>query len=252
VKLWSLKGVCTFAAASLFACIALQPAQAAEHATVAKEMAGVWLPDSRRSQRLPAQWPLRPEALAAVTEYRAKYGPIDATIDDANASCIPESMPYPVRLIAQYPFEILFTPDRVTMFFEIFGEIRRIPIKRDQPVLEKLPTAMGNSQAYWDEQTLVVTTTRIRREGVGKPSGDPPVSNARRFVERWSIGRDELGNKQLRNQISIHDPVVLTEPVTFQMAYKWSPTIEVGEYLCQQDIWDQNIQGSPSSVPWRQ
>ena len=35
------------------------------------------------------------------------------------------------------------------------------------------------------------------------------------------------------------------------MIYKWSPDIEVGEYLCQQDIWDQNLQGSPSSVPWR-
>jgi hypothetical protein len=241
-----------YAVASLLACIASLPLHAAEHAASAKEMAGVWLPDSRRSQRLPGQWPLRPEALAAAAEYRAKYGPIDPTVDDANASCIPESMPYPVRLIAQYPFEILFTPDRMTMFFEIFGELRRIPITRGKRVLEKLPTAMGTSQGYWDDQTLVVETAGIRRDGAGKPSGDPPVSNARRFVERWSMGRDELGNKQLRNQITIHDPVVLTEPVTFQMAYKWSPTIEVGEYLCQQDIWDQNIQGAPSSVPWRQ
>jgi len=35
------------------------------------------------------------------------------------------------------------------------------------------------------------------------------------------------------------------------MRYKWSPDIFVGEYLCQQDIWDQNLQGSPSTVPWR-
>ena len=52
--------------------------------------------------------------------------------------------------------------------------------------------------------------------------------------------------------MTIHDPVVLTAPVKMQMFYKWSPDIEVGEYLCQQDIWDQNVQGSPSSVPWRQ
>ena len=66
------------------------------------------------------------------------------------------------------------------------------------------------------------------------------------------MGRDENGQKQLRNQITIHDPVVLTQPVTVNMLYKWSPDIEVGEYLCQQDIWDQNLQGSPSTVPWRQ
>ncbi len=65
------------------------------------------------------------------------------------------------------------------------------------------------------------------------------------------LGKNPEGRKELRNEITIHDPVVLTAPVTMRMAYKWSPDIEVGEYLCQQDIWDQNLQGSPSTVPWR-
>jgi hypothetical protein len=87
------------------------------HPAVAREMAGVWLPDSRRSDR--PQWTLNETARKAAERYNAQYGPVDPTIDDANASCIPESMPYPMRLIAQYPFEILFTPGRVTMFFEV-------------------------------------------------------------------------------------------------------------------------------------
>ncbi len=215
-------------------------------------MAGVWLPDSKRSDRPPA-WPLRQEAAEARARWLAEYGPVDPVIDDANASCIAESMPWPVRLIAQYPFEVLFTPDRVTVFFEVFGSLRRIPVgpapARD--TFDALPTAMGTSHARWEGDTLVVETHSIRRTGAGKPTGDVPVSNARRIIERWSMGRDEEGNKQLRNELTIIDPVVLSEPVRYTMRYKWSPDISVGEYLCQQDIWDQNLLGEPSSVPWR-
>ena len=224
----------------------------ADPARVARDMNGVWLPDSRRSDRAPSQLPLRPEAAEAQQKYRENYGPVDPTVDDANASCIPEPMPYPVRLIAQYPFEILFTPARMTMFFEIYGSVRRIPIGAPPRVLESLPSAMGTSSGHWEGDVLVVETTRLRHEGAGLPSGDPPVSSARRIVERWSIGTDEEGRKQLRNDMTIEDPVVFTAPVSMRMRYKWSPDIEVGEYLCQQDIWDQNLQGQPSAVPWRQ
>jgi hypothetical protein len=232
--------------------LAVAPLGHAAHPAVAREMAGVWLPDSRRSDRPPAQWPLRQDALVAREKYLADYGPVDPTIDDANSSCVAEPMPWPMRLIAQYPFEVLFTTDRVTVFFEVFGSLRRIPVGAARNTFDVLPSAMGTSIGRWEGDTLVVETRGIRRDGAGKPSGDPPLSNARRLVERFSMGRDEAGQKQLRNQITVIDPVVLAAPVTFTMRYKWSPDIEVGEYLCQQDIWDQNLQGSPSSVPWRQ
>jgi hypothetical protein len=225
---------------------------AAEHPPVAREMAGVWLPDGRRSGRLPADPPFTQEARAAYDDYLRRYGPIDTTVDDRNASCVPEPFPYGMRLLAQYPFELLFTPDRLTIFFEVFGAIRRIAFDpRDVPD-DVLPTTMGHSTGRWEGDTLVIETRGVLKDGAGPFSGHPPVSLARRFVERITLGTDEEGRKQLRNEITIHDPVVFTEPVTVRMAYKWSPDVEVGEYLCQQDIWDQNIQGSPSSVPWRQ
>ena len=231
------------------ALLAASTVQAA-HPPVATEMAGVWLPDSKRSDR-PPQWPLREDAIAAREQWLAEYGPVDRTIDDTNASCIAEAMPWPVRLIAQYPFEILFTSDRVTVFYEVFGSLRRIPLGSSRNTFDALPTAMGTSHAHWEGDTLVVETHAIRRNGVGKPTGEVPISSVRRVVERYSMGRDEAGNKQLRNEITVIDPGVLTQPVRQSMRYKWSPDIFVGEYLCQQDIWDQNLQGWPSSVPWR-
>lgn len=224
--------------------------QVAAHPRVAAEMAGVWLPDSKRSDR-PPRWPLRDEAVSAREKWLSEYGPVDLTVDDPSASCITEAMPWPVRLIAQYPFELLFTTDRVTVFYEVFGSLRRIPTASPRNTFDALPSAMGTSHGHWEGDTLVVETRAIRREGAGKPTGDVPISNARRIIERYSIGRDEAGNKQLRNDMTIIDPVVLTQPVNYTMRYKWSPDIFVGEYLCQQDIWDQNLQGSPSSVPWR-
>jgi hypothetical protein len=239
------------AAAALAALLVLGSATAAEPQTAARDFSGVWLPDGKHSERLPRQWPLTPAAQAAADAYQALHGPIDPTVDDANASCIPEPFPYAMRLIAQYPFEIVMTARQVTLLFEIYGGVRRIHLDGRRPPPELLPTTMGFSTGHWDGDTLVVETSHVKTEGAGPFTGSPPRSSARRFIERISLGKDTNGKKQLRDEITIHDPTVLSKPVQLTMLYKWSPDIEVGEYLCQQDIWDQHIQGHPSSVPWR-
>jgi hypothetical protein len=157
-----------------------------------------------------------------------------------------------MRLLAQYPFEILMTPQRVTVFFEVYGGVRRIHLDGRLAPAEMLPTTLGHSTGRWEGNELVVETTRVKVEGAGPMSGSPPRSPGRRFVERLSIGQDPQGRRELRNTITIHDPAVLREPVTLRMYYKQAAAgIEVGEYLCQQDIWDQNVQGNPSTIPWR-
>jgi hypothetical protein len=217
-----------------------------------RDLSGVWLPDSRRSERVPRDLPFTDAARKAVDAYRALHEPIDPTLDDANASCLPEPMPYGMRLLAQYPFEILMTPQRVTVFFEIYGGVRRIFLDGRAPPAEMLPSVLGFSTGRWEGNELVVETTRVKVDGAGPMTGSPPRSLGRRFVERLSIGQDAQGKRELRNVITIHDAAVLREPVTLRMVYKQAAKgIEVGEYLCQQDIWDQNIQGNPSNVPWR-
>ena len=73
---------------------------------------------------------------------------------------------------------------------------------------------MGRSIGHWEGDTLVIETTASGAKAPGAFSGNPPVSSARRIVERLSLGKDAEGRKQLRNEITIHDPVVLTAPVT--------------------------------------
>ncbi len=237
--------------ACVVAFVAMATLAQAQGTAPAPDFSGVWLPDSRLSGRMPPELPLTPAARRALQDYASDYLPIDPTLDDANVSCIPEPFPYGMRLIAQYPFEVVMTPGQVTIFFEVFGGVRRIYVDGRRPPPELLPTTLGYSVGHWEGATLVVETTHVKNEAPGPLAGNPPVSMARRFVERISLGTDAQGRRQLRDEITIHDAAVLATPVVIPMVYKWSPDIEVGEYLCQQDIWDQNIQGNPSSVPWR-
>jgi len=37
----------------------------------------------------------------------------------------------------------------------------------------------------------------------------------------------------------------------FRRGYKWARDVQLGEYLCEQDLWDQRLDGSTSRIPWR-
>lgn len=224
------------------------PVPAAESAAK-PDFSGVWLPHGRKNA---GQWPKNLPFTPAMVEARAKFAeeylPIDAEIDDEHTSCIPYTMASAMMGIAQYPFEIVTTPGQVTLIMEIFGSVRRIYLGGRQPSSELLPTRMGFSTGRWDGDTLLIETTHLLAESEGSAR---PASRSQRIVERWRIIDSEEFEKELVNEITIHDPLVYTRPVTVTMHYKWADDIEVGEYLCHQDLWDQNMDGNPSSIPWR-
>jgi hypothetical protein len=45
--------------------------------------------------------------------------------------------------------------------------------------------------------------------------------------------------------------MVYREPISVRMVYKWAKDVEVGEYICEQDVWDQHRDGNNSRIPWR-
>jgi hypothetical protein len=49
----------------------------------------------------------------------------------------------------------------------------------------------------------------------------------------------------------VTDPLTYTQPVTVRMVYRTVPGVEVGEYICEQDLWDQHRDGNASRIPWR-
>jgi hypothetical protein len=225
-------------------------APSAEGSAGAKpEFSGVWLPNGRKNA---GQWPKQPpftrEMLEAREKFAARHHPIDPEVDDEHTSCLPYMLTQQMLLIAQYPFEIIATPAQLTFVMETYGSVRRIHLDGRKPPAELLPSRMGFSTGRWEGNTLVVETTHLLPESEGNQR---PGSLMQRVVERLSLVESAESGKELVSELTVHDPLVYAQPVSVRLHYKWSPDIEVGEYFCQQDLWDQNMDGNPSHVPWR-
>lgn len=236
--------------------LALAIAQRPSVATAAQEpqaapadISGVWLPDARASARWPDPRPYTRAMLDLRAQWDQDTAPIDFTRDDDYTSCMAYRLPYLLTTITQYPFEIVSTPKRVYVFTEVFGQVRRIDIGTPPVVGEDMPSRVGRSYGRWEGSQLVVETTNILPDNEG---GRYPSSPSLRVIERLSIEPTDSGGRRLINEITIDDPPVYEQPVTIRMVFKEAPDgVEVGEYICPQDIWDQHLDGSSSRIPWR-
>jgi hypothetical protein len=185
---------------------------------------------------------------AARAEWDKSYAPIDLALDDENISCLPYTLPYVMTTITQYPFEIVATPERIYQLTEVFGQVRRIDLGAPEQG-DQLPTRMGVSHGHWEGDDLVVETTHLLPLPVNHRF---PSSPEQRMVERFKLVPDGPSGRELQVQITISDPLVYREPITVRMVYNAAPPgVEVGEYICGQDLWDQHMDGSTSKIPWR-
>jgi hypothetical protein len=208
------------------------------------DLSGVWLPNSKESGRWPDARPFTPAMEKLRAQWAKDTAPIDFTRDDDHTSCLPYTLPFLATTITQYPFEIVSTPRRVYVFTEVYGQVRRIDIDAAPVSPERLPSRVGTSRGHWDGAQLVVETTHILPENEGSRF---PGSPALQVTERFS-----LVGEQLVNEITIRDPPVYREPITIRMVYKPAASgVIVDEYVCNQDIWDQHLDGSASKIPWR-
>jgi hypothetical protein len=72
-----------------------------------------------------------------------------------------------------------------------------------------------------------------------------------RVEERISLEQGGEFGKQLIDEVTVIDPQVYEKPPVIRMVYKWARDVQVGEYICEQDLWDQHVDGSTSKIPWR-
>lgn len=210
------------------------------------DFSGVWLPIAKDSGRWPSQLPLTPAAATARQRWNDAYLPIEIPRDDEYLSCTPYKLPQIISAITQYPFEVVHTPQLLLIHAEVFGQIRRIHMD-GAPAGDRLPTHTGYSRGHWEGAQLVVETTHILPQHEGSRF---PTSPAMRIVERLSL-QGSGQSRQLINEVTVTDPAMYKEPFSFRMVYKTVAGVEVGEYICEQDIWDQHRDGNSSRIPWR-
>jgi len=190
-------------------------------------LAGIWLPDASRSQRMPADPPFTADGRRIVDEWRATHDPIE---DDPGAFCQAPGMPSLALGGADYPVEIIVTPDQITVLMELHQQNRRIFVNADHPAT-MFPQLNGYSTGYWDGDTLVVDTRAIR----GITFGSVPHSDRVQVIERWNVTDS---GQSVVNELTITDPVMYAEPVVLRQVYtRAPPETRMLEYECTEGMW---------------
>lgn len=210
------------------------------------DLSGVWMPETKRTERLPRDLPYTAAAKAAEELARETY---DEHLDDVGRNCLPYGMPQSMLGTAAYPHEIIQQPDRVTMLFELHMGVRRIFLDGRSIPPDAMKTRMGYSIGRWEGSTLVVETAALAPQVQGFRR-----SERMRIVERFDLltGANEPNGKSLRVQVTIDDPETYARPLTVNKYYQYGTgEFEMGEYFCTEDLWQQLYSGSESRIPWR-
>jgi hypothetical protein len=90
----------------------------------------------------------------------------------------------------------------------------------------------GHSIGRWEGDVLVVDTVGFlpHAEGIGFAM---PSSEEKHLIERFSLEPDR---RHLRYEVSVIDPVYLTEPVSYSARWEYSPDLPASGVNCDRDV----------------
>ena len=162
--------------------------------------------------------------------WRAQVRANEGVTKRERSYCSPPGMPRIMRL-AQYPYEFIFAPGRVTIHQEAWMQTRTIWTDGRAHQEDPDPTYMGDAIGHWEGDTLVVDTIGI----------DPALDIATGFghsdkfhlVER--IHLDPADPDILVNEMTMDDPDALAEPYHTTARYRRDRYGALLEFECSQN-----------------
>jgi hypothetical protein len=163
---------------------------------------------------------------AWVAEVRANNG---VTKRD-RSYCSPPGMPRIMRL-AQYPYEFIFAPGRVTINQEAWMQTRTIWTDGRAHEEDPDPSFMGDSIGHWEGDTLVVDTIGI--SGELEIDTGWPHSDKFHLIER--IHLDPSDPNVLVNEMRMEDPEALAEPFEVTTRYRRDRYGKLLEFQCSEN-----------------
>ncbi|MFL2547025.1 MAG: hypothetical protein ACJ0SL_06645 [Candidatus Rariloculaceae bacterium] len=149
--------------------------------------------------------PYRDSALAQREE---NYG--NRLTDDPEAQCRMVGVPRATYM--PYPFQIVQTPDQVSILYEYVHTVRSIFLDSAHPEDPAIRYWMGDSRGRWEGDTLVVDVVNFTDETWFDRSGNYH-SEALHVVERYT----PTGLDHMIYEVTIEDPEVFTEPWQMSM-----------------------------------
>jgi hypothetical protein len=190
---------------------------------------GIWF--LQRGATLP-QPQLKGEYLERFERWREQVLESDGVELRSRSNCSPPGLPRIMQL-AQYPYEFLFTPGRVTINQEAWMQTRTIWTDgRGHPPLEELDLSFhGHSIGYWEGDTLVVDTVGISDTLEFGEGGKH--SDQFRLEERIHLSPDDPD--VLINEMRMTDPLALAQPYEVTVSYRRDRHGSLIEFQCAEN-----------------
>lgn len=150
-------------------------------------------------------------------------GPEDMALTDR---CITRGLPQ-TWIPSEYNngFEIVQSPDYVTIFYERLHEARVIPLDGRPHLDPSMGQWMGDSRGRWEGNTLVVDVTNFDRTTFHKSS------RALHLIERYT----RVDADTVTVATTIDDPAIWTKPWTVAITGRRDPSYwQIFEYACHE------------------
>ena len=150
-------------------------------------------------------------------------GPEDLALTDR---CITRGLPQ-TWFPSEYNngFQIVQSPDYVTIFHERLHEARVIPLDGRAHLTSNIRQWIGDSRARWEGDTLVVEVTNFG------PTTFRKSGSALRLTERIT----RVDPDTVKVEVTIEDPTTWTRPWTFAVTGKKDPNYwQIFEYACHE------------------
>lgn len=127
------------------------------------------------------------------------------------------------------PGQMLFEQhdDRIIVRIYEYDIERTIHLNGTSNPASTATSNLGYSVGHWEGATLVVTTTRL--DSPYLDSYGTPLSPQVSLTERFTMTAD---GRRLNYSMTATDPLMYTEPVTLERAWRWSPEIEFEPFDC--------------------
>ncbi|MGI9257986.1 MAG: DUF6152 family protein [Gammaproteobacteria bacterium] len=119
------------------------------------------------------------------------------------------------------------TGDNIVISVYEYDSVRTVHMNEASAPDDIAPSNLGYSVGRWDGDDLIVTTTHLNYPYLD--SYGTPLSPSASLEERFSI----TGNGQrLEYAMTATDPEMLSEPVTLERFWRWTPEIEYEPFDC--------------------
>lgn len=239
-----VRGLPPAALALGLACAAVAVAPAAAQSS-RPDFTGVWT--SYRSDAPSGGIPgFRPDPtdIPYTAEGRARHDAYVAatrgTDESPGAYCVGYGMPEAMLRSGPYPMEIIQRPEQITVIYELHGETRRIYLdERGQHPENVFPERDGFSVGHWEGDTLIVDTSLLKDQVDSRY----PHSEQAQIHEEYTLEVEPSGKRVLTAEMTMTDPVYLTEPYHQEKKWQAVPGGRLMTYECTEPTWLDKLNG---------